>query len=174
MTLLTIGRTTQLLHLLFTMILCFSLFPNALDMQDQELGTLIDYNHHHPHHQYLLINFVFVRWAIVKDESVARKMVKFMEVSTIGVSKEAQLRAANILEIISRSCCSLEFENFFQHSRRLLGRRWNRLRDTLKDSRLFHLSKYPNPYCNFFRRATDTYPGVYPLNNNNNNNSLRL
>ncbi|XP_012834595.1 PREDICTED: tryptophan aminotransferase-related protein 2-like [Erythranthe guttata] len=33
-----------------------------------------------------------IGWAIVKDEAVARKMVKFIEVSTIGVSKEPQKR----------------------------------------------------------------------------------
>ncbi|GFP88005.1 tryptophan aminotransferase-related protein 2 [Phtheirospermum japonicum] len=47
-----------------------------------------------------------IGWALVKDESIARKMVKFIEINTIGVSKEAQLRAANILEIISLSCQS--------------------------------------------------------------------
>ncbi|XP_012852347.1 PREDICTED: tryptophan aminotransferase-related protein 2-like [Erythranthe guttata] len=44
-----------------------------------------------------------IGWAIVKDEAVARKMVKFIKVSTIGVSKEPQNRAATILEIISLS-----------------------------------------------------------------------
>ncbi|KAL8534241.1 hypothetical protein ACS0TY_010297 [Phlomoides rotata] len=102
-----------------------------------------------------------IGWAVVKDENVARKMVKFMEVSTIGVSKEAQLRAANILETISLSLScqnSNELDNFFQHSRRLLAERWNKLRDSLKSNPLFHLSKYPTPYCNFFKKSTETYP----------------
>ncbi|KAL0421413.1 UNVERIFIED_CONTAM: Tryptophan aminotransferase-related protein 2 [Sesamum latifolium] len=45
-----------------------------------------------------------IGWALVRDENIARKMVKFIEINTIGVSKEAQLRAANILETISLSC----------------------------------------------------------------------
>ncbi|KAK4488817.1 hypothetical protein RD792_004607, partial [Penstemon davidsonii] len=35
-----------------------------------------------------------IGWALVKDINVAKKMVKFIEINTIGVSKEAQLRAA--------------------------------------------------------------------------------
>ncbi|KAH0720235.1 hypothetical protein KY284_005265 [Solanum tuberosum] len=41
--------------------------------------------------------------ALVKDKEVERNMTKFMEISTIGVSKEAQVRAAKILEVISDS-----------------------------------------------------------------------
>ncbi|KAG6397594.1 hypothetical protein SASPL_143763 [Salvia splendens] len=44
-----------------------------------------------------------IEWAIVKDSNVAKQMVKFLEISTIGVSKEVQLRAISILEIISTS-----------------------------------------------------------------------
>ncbi|KAL0372362.1 UNVERIFIED_CONTAM: Tryptophan aminotransferase-related protein 2 [Sesamum calycinum] len=40
----------------------------------------------------------------IGDKDVAKKMVKSIEINTIGVSKEAQLRAASILEIVSASC----------------------------------------------------------------------
>ncbi|KAF5940085.1 hypothetical protein HYC85_021252 [Camellia sinensis] len=45
-----------------------------------------------------------IGWALVKEKEVARRMIKFMEVSTIGVSKESQVRAAKILGVISDSC----------------------------------------------------------------------
>ncbi|KAG5568111.1 hypothetical protein H5410_064875 [Solanum commersonii] len=53
-----------------------------------------------------------IGWALVKDKEVAMKMTKFMEISTIGVSKEAQLRAAKILEVVSNSCLDFTLENF--------------------------------------------------------------
>ncbi|KAL3654029.1 hypothetical protein CASFOL_003710 [Castilleja foliolosa] len=104
-----------------------------------------------------------IGWALVKDESVARKMVKFIEINTIGVSKEAQLRAASILEIISLSCQPAhskprELENFFKHSHRQMAKRWQQLRDAVKNNDLFHVSKFPTQYCEFARGSTEAYP----------------
>ncbi|PIN09986.1 L-tryptophan--pyruvate aminotransferase [Handroanthus impetiginosus] len=102
-----------------------------------------------------------IGWAIVRDEKVARKMVKFMEINTIGVSKEAQLRAANILEIISLSCQKHkphDLENFFKYSHRLMVQRWKKLRDAAKNNELFYVPKFPHRYCKFSRDYTETYP----------------
>ncbi|KAK4724189.1 hypothetical protein R3W88_026968 [Solanum pinnatisectum] len=57
-----------------------------------------------------------IGWALVKDKEVARKMTNFMDISTIGVSKEAQFRAAKILEVVSDSCLEPKMENFFEYS----------------------------------------------------------
>ncbi|XP_039043892.1 L-tryptophan--pyruvate aminotransferase 1-like [Hibiscus syriacus] len=72
-------------------------------------------------------------WAIVKDKAIASKMVTFIEVSSIGVSKESQLRAATILGVIADDCQNLELEevNFFEHGRRLMSDRWERLREVV-------------------------------------------
>ncbi|KAK6789131.1 hypothetical protein RDI58_012930 [Solanum bulbocastanum] len=59
---------------------------------------------------------ILIGWALVKDKEVARKMTKFMEISTIGVSKEAQLKAARILELISDSCLDPNMENCFEYT----------------------------------------------------------
>ncbi|KAL6547387.1 hypothetical protein OROMI_023108 [Orobanche minor] len=105
-----------------------------------------------------------IGWAIVRDENIARKMVKFIEINTIGVSKEAQLRAANILEIISLSCQPphinkpFDLPNFFKHSHRLMAERWNRLRNTINNNQHFHVSKFPSQFCNFNGGYTETYP----------------
>ncbi|KAK6777780.1 hypothetical protein RDI58_024498 [Solanum bulbocastanum] len=45
--------------------------------------------------------FLALNWALVKDKEVTMKMTNFMDISTVGVSKEAQLRAAKILEVVS-------------------------------------------------------------------------
>jgi L-tryptophan---pyruvate aminotransferase len=41
------------------------------------------------------------RWALVKEKEVAQRMIKFIELNTIGVSKDSQLRAAKVLRAVS-------------------------------------------------------------------------
>ncbi|XP_019196295.1 PREDICTED: L-tryptophan--pyruvate aminotransferase 1-like [Ipomoea nil] len=100
-----------------------------------------------------------IGWALVRDKEVAKKMVKFMEVSTIGVSKDSQLRATKILETVSDSCSTTaDIENFFVFSRNILKERWNRLRELVKAADLFTLLKYPMQYCRFAKGMTDNIP----------------
>uniref|UniRef100_M1CDU3 Alliin lyase n=1 Tax=Solanum tuberosum TaxID=4113 RepID=M1CDU3_SOLTU len=100
-----------------------------------------------------------IGWALVKDKEVARKMTKFMEISTIGVSKEAQLRAAKILEVICNSCLDPKMENFFEYSQSLMINRWNRLRQVVMANDLFVLQKYPLQYCLFRKDFYESHPG---------------
>ncbi|XP_042480593.1 L-tryptophan--pyruvate aminotransferase 1-like [Macadamia integrifolia] len=112
-------------------------------------------------------------WALVKDKEVAMKMVKFLELNTIGVSKDSQLRGAKILRAISDSCSQgkhsnlengaeeekVEPENFFEYGRRLMADRWSRLRNVVKDNGIFNLPEYPKQFCNFTGEITETCPG---------------
>lgn len=97
----------------------------------------------------------------MKDPIVAKKMVKFMETNTIGVSKVSQLRAAKILKVISDS---YELPNtdstirFFDYGRDLLARRWERLRKVVKDTGLLSLPEYPVETCKFTGEKTTTFP----------------
>lgn len=98
----------------------------------------------------------------MKEEEVARKMVKFMEVTSIGVSKEAQFRASKILGAI---CDGYESfgpevpESFFEYSKRLMSERWERLREAVKRTEIFSLPKFPSEYCLFSAEFTETRPG---------------
>ncbi|KAL0336113.1 UNVERIFIED_CONTAM: Tryptophan aminotransferase-related protein 2 [Sesamum radiatum] len=102
-----------------------------------------------------------IGWALVRNENIARKMVKFIEINTIGVSKEAQLRAANILETVSLSCQRhkpRDLENFFECSQLLMAERWKKLREVVNNNELFYVPKFPIQFCNFTRDFTETYP----------------
>ncbi|KAM3358652.1 hypothetical protein P3S68_021585 [Capsicum galapagoense] len=99
-----------------------------------------------------------VDWALVKDKEVARKMIKFMEVSTIGVSKEAQLRPAKILGVFSGSCVNPTLDNFFEYGQSLLTDRWQSLRQVVKANDLFVLQKYPLQYCLFTKKFSESHP----------------
>ncbi|KAL2484513.1 L-tryptophan--pyruvate aminotransferase 1 [Abeliophyllum distichum] len=104
-----------------------------------------------------------IGWALVRDINVARKMVKFIEINTIGVSKEAQQRAAKILEVISDSCSQTvrppdQLDNFFEYGQHLLTERWKKLKDLVKFNELFTLPKFPLQYCNFTGDFTEAHP----------------
>ncbi|KAK9108155.1 hypothetical protein Syun_024166 [Stephania yunnanensis] len=102
-----------------------------------------------------------IGWALVKDREVARKMTKFIELNTIGVSKDSQLRAAKILQVLSNCCeCARpgETENFFEHFRGQMTERWDRLRGVVKGSDLFSLPEYPVEFCNFFGDFFEAQP----------------
>lgn len=93
-------------------------------------------------------------------------MVKFIEVSSIGVSKESQLRAAKILGVISddivcqNSGPTKEY-NFFENGRRIMSDRWEKLREVVKRNGVFSLPKHSQDYCNFSGKYTEPNPGKF-------------
>ncbi|KAL8457908.1 hypothetical protein ACS0TY_035681 [Phlomoides rotata] len=101
-------------------------------------------------------------WALVKDEEIAKKMTEFIVVSTIGVSKESQLRAAKILNVMSDSheerSRFKDVEAFFDHSYNLMAMRWKQLRDAVEKSKLFSLPEFPHGKCSFSGRTFASQP----------------
>ncbi|KAF5189759.1 Tryptophan aminotransferase-related protein [Thalictrum thalictroides] len=79
-------------------------------------------------------------------------MKDFITISTIGVSKDSQLRAAKILRVVSESCQNIglgNIENFFSYGRSRMSERWERLRTVVKQNGMFSLPEYPKQFCNF-------------------------
>ena len=105
---------------------------------------------------------ILCRWAIVKDKEVAKKMTKFIEISTIGVSKDSQLRAAKVLKAVSDSCeqeNSQDGESFFTHSYNIMAQRWKQLRAVVEAGDLFTLPQFSPAFCTFFGQETEPQPG---------------
>ncbi|KAF3431217.1 hypothetical protein FNV43_RR25947 [Rhamnella rubrinervis] len=94
-----------------------------------------------------------IGWALVKDEEVARKMTKFIEYSSIGVSKDSQHRVAKIMGVICNGCQDFKsdhnLENFFEFGRCLMAERWETLRQVVAKNGVFDLPKFPTEYCLF-------------------------
>ncbi|XP_051116833.1 tryptophan aminotransferase-related protein 2-like [Andrographis paniculata] len=91
-----------------------------------------------------------IGWAIVKDRTIASKMVEFVTISTIGVSKESQLRAKLILDAVASSHEQVSAAPpFFEHSYELMAARWKQLRDVIQNSKLFKLPDYLPQKCKF-------------------------
>ncbi|KAH9624562.1 hypothetical protein KSS87_000716 [Heliosperma pusillum] len=105
---------------------------------------------------------VQVSWALVKDDEVAKKMTKFIELSSIGVSKDSQLRAAKILQAVSNSCDNTgDFrnrENFFENSHHLIEDRWKQLKAAVNQSRMFSTPEFPPAFCKYTNRTFKTQP----------------
>ncbi|KAL4036340.1 hypothetical protein IC575_005073 [Cucumis melo] len=103
-----------------------------------------------------------IGWALVKDVEVAKRMIKFIELNTIGVSKDSQLRAAKVLEVVSNSCeqagGSEYAESFFLFSHTLMAERWRLLREAVKRSGIFNLPNFSPAHCNFFDNTLGTQP----------------
>lgn len=99
----------------------------------------------------------------MKDQEVAKKMTKFIELNTIGVSKDSQLRAAKVLRAVSDSCeqerRSQEEESFFQFSYNLMSQRWKQLRATVERSGMFSLPSFSPAFCTFFTQILEPQPG---------------
>ena len=109
----------------------------------------------------------------MKDVEVAKKMTKFIELNTIGVSKDSQLRAAKVLRTVSDSCeqerSSHGGESFFKYSFNLMSHRWNQLRATVERSEMFSLPRFSPAYCTFFSQVLEPQPGndqIHKINAN--------
>ncbi|XWS50904.1 hypothetical protein CRYUN_Cryun12cG0130300 [Craigia yunnanensis] len=100
-----------------------------------------------------------IGWALVKDEDAARKMTKYIELNTIGVSKDSQIRAAKVLKVISESCeRPNEGDSFFEFSYHLMAKRWKQLRQAVHQSGLFSVPDFPPQLCKFLNRVFEPQP----------------
>ncbi|KAH9624311.1 hypothetical protein KSS87_005226 [Heliosperma pusillum] len=103
-----------------------------------------------------------IGWALVKDQQIAKRMTKFIELSSIGVSKDSQLRAAKLLQAVSDSSEHAydfkESEDFFEISYHLIADRWKQLREAVNQSRMFSTPEFPLAFCNYSNRTFRTQP----------------
>ncbi|CAJ1953202.1 unnamed protein product [Sphenostylis stenocarpa] len=94
-------------------------------------------------------------WAIIKDEAVYEKMLTYLEMNTMGVSREAQLRALKLLDVVLHGDDEKEI---FQFAYSTMTNRWKRLKETISKSKRFSLQKLSPQYCTFFKRERDLSP----------------
>lgn len=110
-----------------------------------------------------------IGWALIRSAEVARKMTKYIELSTIGVSKDSQLRASQILRAVRISYSltmsqNLEgYENIlkmgiFDFGYQQMSLRWEQIRSAVSNERCFSLEKFPSGFCKFFEKETTTHP----------------
>lgn len=105
-------------------------------------------------------------WALVKDQEIAKRMTKFIELNTIGVSKDSQIRAAKVLHHVADSTEHgpefQESDNFFEFGYSLMAKRWTQLRAAVNRSNLFSLPSFPSGTCSFSGHTFKPQPGKSP------------
>ncbi|CAD6232935.1 unnamed protein product [Miscanthus lutarioriparius] len=102
-----------------------------------------------------------IGWALVKDRDVAKRMTKFIELNTIGVSKDSQLRAAKVLRAVSDAYElpeTKEAHRLFDYGRRKMVERWSMLREAAAASGIFSLPEETSGFCNFTKEMAVTNP----------------
>lgn len=108
-----------------------------------------------------------IGWALVKDREVARRMTKFVELNTIGVSKDSQLRAAKVLRAVSDGYDGTEHSSsgtparrhrLFDFGRRKMVERWKMLRAAAAASGVFSLPEETTGHCNFGNETAANNP----------------
>ncbi|KAF7021189.1 hypothetical protein CFC21_034176 [Triticum aestivum] len=101
-----------------------------------------------------------IGWALVKDREVARRMTKFVELNTIGVSKDSQLRAAKVLSAVSDGYVDGDASRhrLFDFGRRKMVERWRMLREAAAASGIFSLPAETSGRCNFANETAANNP----------------
>ncbi|XP_038885813.1 L-tryptophan--pyruvate aminotransferase 1-like [Benincasa hispida] len=102
-----------------------------------------------------------IGWALVKDREVAVKMTKYIELNTLGVSKDSQFRTAKIIKLLCNDYQKIGLNssnNFFEYGNRVMAKRWKNLRDVIGRSDVFSLPTFERQYCCFLGRPSRPYP----------------
>ena len=92
-------------------------------------------------------------------------MTTFIEINTIGVSKDSQIRAAKILQAVSDTCDRVNqkeaAESFFDYSYKHMAERWKKLREAVNKTQLFSLPSFSTETCSFSGRTFGQLPGNF-------------
>ncbi|XP_028798211.1 tryptophan aminotransferase-related protein 4-like [Neltuma alba] len=94
-------------------------------------------------------------WALVKDEAVYQKMLTYLNLNTMGVSRESQLRALKLLDVLLEEG---DGRKIFKFGYSTMKNRWIKLRQILSKSRRFSLQKLTPNHCSFFKRMREPTP----------------
>lgn len=93
-------------------------------------------------------------WAIIKDELVYQKMSTHLRLNAMGVSRDVQLRALQLLDVVLEG----DGKQIFQFGYSTIRDRWIRLKQIISLSKQFSIQKLSPQYCTFFKRVRDPSP----------------
>ncbi|CAB4289406.1 unnamed protein product [Prunus armeniaca] len=93
-------------------------------------------------------------WAVVKDESVFQKMTMYTLINSMGISRDAQLRALKVLNVVLEG----GGKDIFEFGYNTLRKRWEKLSNILSVSNRFSLQKFAPKHCTFFKKTRGPSP----------------
>ncbi|CAO2178483.1 unnamed protein product [Urochloa humidicola] len=95
-------------------------------------------------------------WALIRDEKVAEKAYTYVQESTMGASRDTQLRMLGIVKAMLANLHGLDDIFAFGHD--VMRARWRRLNDVVSRSRRISLQKMVPEYCTYFKRTREPSP----------------
>ncbi|KAK6940068.1 Alliinase, EGF-like domain [Dillenia turbinata] len=93
-------------------------------------------------------------WALIKDEGVYEKMYRFLELNSMGVSRDTQLRALKLLQLVLDG----DGKELHEFGYETMRKRWEQLKITFSVSTHFSLQQTAPQYCTFFQKAREASP----------------
>ncbi|CAB4319818.1 unnamed protein product [Prunus armeniaca] len=93
-------------------------------------------------------------WAVVKDESVFQKMAMYTLIDSMGISRDAQLRALKVLNVVLEG----GGKDIFEFGYNTMRKRWEKLSNVLSVSNRFSLQKFAPKHCTFFKKTREPSP----------------
>lgn len=97
------------------------------------------------------------RWALIRDEKVAKRAYEYVQSSIMGASRDTQLR---MLEIVKVMLANLHGEeDIFAFGHDVMRTRWRRLSAVVSRSRRISLQRINPQYCTYFNRVREPSPG---------------
>ncbi|KAF3445640.1 hypothetical protein FNV43_RR10816 [Rhamnella rubrinervis] len=94
-------------------------------------------------------------WAVIKDEALFERMKTYVSLNTMGVSRDAQLRALKLINVVFQGRRGREI---FEFGHTIMRKRWEKLNRTFSVSTRFSVQKIASQYCNFFHRVREPSP----------------
>ncbi|XP_047956048.1 tryptophan aminotransferase-related protein 3-like [Salvia hispanica] len=94
-------------------------------------------------------------WALVKDEEVYNNMMMYISVAEMGISRETQLRALQLMKAILRG----DGKEIFDYAFEKMSARWGKISRIFSKSKRFSIQEIPPLYCNFFDKVRGPSPG---------------
>ncbi|XP_038979371.1 tryptophan aminotransferase-related protein 3-like [Phoenix dactylifera] len=95
-------------------------------------------------------------WAVIKDEKVYQKATEYMQLNTMGVSRDTQLR---VLKLVKVMLAEMRGEGgIFEFGHKTTRERWSKLSKVISSSNRFSLQQLSPLYCTYFKKIIDPSP----------------
>lgn len=94
-------------------------------------------------------------WAVIKDEAVYQRMLAHINLNTMGVSRDSQLRAFKLLKFLLEDGGN----SIFEFGYNTMKKRWESLSKIISLSNRFSLQEIAPQYCTYFKKIRPPSPG---------------
>ncbi|KAG6784009.1 hypothetical protein POTOM_009691 [Populus tomentosa] len=93
-------------------------------------------------------------WAIIKDKDIYQRMLTYLTLNTLGVSRDSQLRALKLLKVV----LATGGREIFEFGHETMRKRWEKLNKVISTSKRFSLQKIMPRYCTYFQQIRGASP----------------